>query len=164
MVATFTKNRTSPILVVNNTNKFIKIYRHGLIAKITCIQNNVTCINSKIKDNKFKEKLDLKDLDVPKEYMSRIEELVLQNKDLFASKDSELGHTKTVKMQINVGNNDPIKMRPYRTPMKNREVIDKAIDEMLNADVIKRSRPPWSFAVVIVDKKDGSKRFCVDFK
>ena len=53
MVATLTKNRTLPILVVNNTNKFIKIYRHGLIAKITGIQNNVTWINSVIKDNKF---------------------------------------------------------------------------------------------------------------
>ena len=88
-----TKNGTLPILVVNNTNKFIKIYRHGLIAKITGIQNNVIGINSVIKDNKFKEKLDLKDLDVPEEYRSRIEKLVLQNKDLFASKDSELGHT-----------------------------------------------------------------------
>ena len=106
----------------------------------------------------------MKDLDVPEEYRSRIEKLVLQNKDLFASKDSELGHTKTVKMQIDVGNNDPIKMRPYRTPIKNREVIDKAIDEMFDADVIRRSRSPWSFPVVIVDKKDSSKRFCVDFR
>ena len=61
----------------------------------------------------------------------------MQNKDLFASKDSELGHIETVKIHIDVGKNDPIKMRPYRTPMKNREVIDKAIDEMLDADVIK---------------------------
>ena len=78
-----------PILVVNNTNKFIKIYRHSLIAKITGIQNNARCINSVIKDNNFKEKLDLKDIDVPEEYMSRIEKLVVHNNDLFASKDSE---------------------------------------------------------------------------
>ena len=126
------KNRTLPILVVNNTNKFIKIYRHGLIAKITVIQNNVTRINSVIKNNNFNEKLDLK--------------------DLFASKDSELGHTESVKMHIDVGKNDHIKMRPYRAPMKNREVIDKAIDEMLDADVIRRSRSTWSFPIVIVDK------------
>ena len=67
-------------------------------------------------------------------------------------------------MQINVGNNDPIKMRPYRTPMKNREVIDKAIDKMMDADVIRCSKSPWSFPVVIVDNKDGSKGFCVDFR
>ena len=81
----------------------------------------------------------------------------MKNQDLFASKDSELGHTV-------VGNNEPIEMRPYRTPIKNREVIYKAINEMLDANVIRRSRSPWSFPVVIVDKKDGSKRFCFDFR
>ena len=96
--------------------------------------------------------------------MSKIEKLVIKNQDLFASKDSELGKTDTVKMQIDVGDNKPIKMKPYRTPIKNREVIDKAINEMLDANVIRRSRSPWSFPVVIEDKKDGSKRFCVDFR
>ena len=67
-------------------------------------------------------------------------------------------------MHIDVGNNRPIKMRPYRIPIKNRDVIDKAVDEMLDADLIRRSQSPWSFPVVIVDKKVGSKRFCVDFR
>ena len=163
-VSTLAGDRSLPLLIVNNTNKFIKIYRHGLLAKITGIQNNVSTVNSVIKNDQSKDKLNLNDLDVPQQYRSKIEKLVLQNQDLFANKDSELGHTETVKMQVDVGNNEPIKMRPYRTPIKNREVIDKAVDEMLDADVIRRSRSPWSFPVVIVDKKDGSKRFCVDFR
>ena len=35
---------------------------------------------------------------------------------------------------------------------------------MLDADVMPRSRSPWSFPVVIVDKENGSKRFCVNFR
>ena len=35
---------------------------------------------------------------------------------------------------------------------------------MLDADAIRISRSPWSFLVIIVDKKDGSKRFCIDFR
>ena len=53
----------------------------------------LTCITSKKKKNR-----------------SRIEKLVLHNKDSILSKDSELGQTEKVKMQIDVGNNDPIKL------------------------------------------------------
>ena len=35
---------------------------------------------------------------------------------------------------------------------------------MLEAKVIRRSKSPWSFPVVIVDKRDGSKRFCVELR
>ena len=103
-------------------------------------------------------------LDISPKYKLQIEKLITENQDLSANKDSELGHTETVKMQIDTGNKEPIKMRPYRTPIKNREVIDKAVNEMLEADIIRRSRSPWSFPVVSVDKKDDSKRFCVDFR
>ena len=43
-------------------------------------------------------------------------------------------------------------------------MIEEAVDEMLEAKIISRSRSDWSFPVVIVDKKDGTKRFCVDFR
>ena len=117
-VSTLAKDRSLPLLIVNNTNKFIKIYRHGLLAKISGIQNNVASVNSVIQNKNCETKLDLKDLDVPEQYRSKIEKLVLKNQDLFASKDSELGHTDTIKMQIDIGNNVPIKMKPYRTPIK----------------------------------------------
>ena len=67
-------------------------------------------------------------------------------------------------MHLNTGNHPPIKLKPYRTQLNNRKVIDQAIDEMMEAKIIQRSKSPWSFPVVIVDKKDGSKRFCVDFR
>ena len=55
------------------------------------------------------------------------------------------------------------KDKPYFTPLKNRPIVDKAIDDMLADDTIHPSVSPWSSPIVIVPKKDGSKRFCVDF-
>ena len=74
-VATLSKNRSLPLLIVNNTNKFIKIHRHGLLAKISGIQNNVniTNVNSVIQNKECDSKLSLKDLDVPAEYRTKIE-------------------------------------------------------------------------------------------
>lgn len=55
-------------------------------------------------------------------------------------------------------------MKPYRTPLNKRKIIDKAIDDMLDSNIIQRSKSSLSFPTVVVDKKDGSKRFCVDFR
>ena len=62
--------------------------------------------------------------------------LLQDNKDLFAKKDSELCHTDTVKMKIEIGNYPPITLRQYSTPLNNKEIIDKAVDEMLEAKII----------------------------
>ncbi len=72
---------------------------------------------------------------------------------MFANKDSELGHKDAVRMQIDTQGHAPIKLRPYSTPINNRKVIDEAIDEMLSANIVRRSRSPWSFPVVISERK-----------
>ena len=106
----------------------------------------------------------LKDLNAPAENKDTIKELINKNKDVFASKDSELGHTGILKMKIDTGQHLPIKLKVYRAPLHKREVIEKTVDETLSANIIRKSRSPWSFPVVIVDKQDGLKRFCVDFR
>ena len=57
-VSTLTKDRSLNLLIVNRTNKFIKIYRHGLLAKISGNQNSMSSVNSVIKDNICESKID----------------------------------------------------------------------------------------------------------
>ena len=87
-----------------------------------------------------------------------------ENSDILAKKDSDLTQTDTVTMKIETGDHPPIKLRPYRTPLNTRKIIDKAVDEMLEANIIQRSRSSWAFPVIIVEKKDGSSRFCIDYR
>ena len=121
-------------------------------------------VNSVIKGQKFDSRINLKKLHVSDKYRDNIEPLILKDSDLFASTDTELGHTNTVRINIDTGSADPIKLKPYQTPLNNRKIIDETIDDMLDTKVIRRSKSPWSFPVVIVDNKDGSKRFCSHFR
>src|SRR5271170_391874 len=58
----------------------------------------------------------------------------------------------------------PIKARAYRMPPKEEEIVAKEIDNMLEAKVIRPSESPWASNVVLVKKKDGTIRFCVNYK
>jgi hypothetical protein len=165
VVAKTKPSRRIPVLVVNNTNKTYKLKRGCVIGRINVIDDK--SIETSVQDkNKDEEQFDdLKaELQVSPEHRQMIENIVLHNRDLFAKTDADLGHTDTIKMKIDTGNHSPIKMKPYRTPLNKRKIVDNAIDEMLSANIVRRSKSPWSFPIVVVDKKDGSKRFCVDFR
>ena len=56
-----------------------------------------------------------------------------------------------------------IQSKRYRVPFKAHIVMDSEINEMLKLDVIEKSPPPYPSQVVLVSKKDGSVRFCIDF-
>ena len=152
--------RTFPVMIVNTTNKTYHLHRGCVVGRAECIpsENVASDINEISKSDL------LADVNVPSEHKSKVIKLIEKNSELFAQKDTDLGQTDTVKMTIDTGNHPPIKLRPYRAPLNNRKLIETAVHEMLEAKVIERSNFPWSFPCILVKKKDGSHRFCVDFR
>jgi hypothetical protein len=101
---------------------------------------------------------------VDEQNRQKIEEFVLQNEDVFALSDLELGCTKTVLMEIDTNDAAPVNVKPYNTPLQNRPIVEKAIQDMLKAGIIRRIRSAWQSPVVLVKKQDGSHRFCCDYR
>ena len=90
--------------------------------------------------------------------------LVLEFADLFALDSSELGRTSVVTHRINTGDHSPMKQPPRRIPFSLREKVCELTQEMLDHGVIQPSSSPWASPIVLVAKKDGSTRFCVDYR
>lgn len=77
---------------------------------------------------------------------------------------ASLSRTSAVEHNIDTGSHPPLRQRPYRVSPKERRIIDVHVDDMLQRDVIRPSNSPWASPVVLVTKKDGSIRFCVDYR
>ncbi|XP_056690204.1 uncharacterized protein [Spinacia oleracea] len=58
----------------------------------------------------------------------------------------------------------PVNIRPYRYPLKKRDVIEQLVQDMLERGVIQNSASPFASPVVLVGKKDGTWRLCVDYR
>ena len=83
---------------------------------------------------------------------------------LFAMDTLDLGRTDLVKHHIELTNYMPVKDRYRRIPPHQYEEVRKHLKEMLEIGAIRRSNSPWASPVVLVRKKDGSLRFCIDLR
>ena len=108
--------------------------------------------------------LDLSESDCSDTQLDTLEALLSHHTDIFEMDSSELGHSNVVQHVINTGDSAPIKQHPYRTPMVQRERIAQLIKQMEEQGIVKPSCSPWASPVVLVPKKDGSTRFCVDYR
>ena len=65
---------------------------------------------------------------------------------------------------IDNGDAEPIRQPPRRPPLSARQAKEDILNEMLQTGVIEPSNSPWSSPVCMVRKKDGSYRYCVDYR
>ncbi|KAL5516223.1 hypothetical protein EMCRGX_G001504 [Ephydatia muelleri] len=83
--------------------------------------------------------------------------------DLFVSENGALGRTKVVKHRINTSGS-PIRQPLRRQPESLKGDMNEEVRKMLSRGVIRPSSSPWSSPVVMVRKKNGSWRFCIDYR
>ena len=107
--------------------------------------------------------LDLADSKLTDEQKETATQLFAKWQHVFSRGPTDLGHTNLVKHEIKLTDEKPFK-EPFRriSPAMIEEVREH-IAEMLEADAIRPSQSPFSSNVVLVRKKDGSLRFCIDF-
>ncbi|XP_014679836.1 PREDICTED: uncharacterized protein LOC106819760 [Priapulus caudatus] len=94
----------------------------------------------------------------------RLAGLLNEFQDIFIGPNQGLGKTDIVRHSIETGNVAPIKQAPRRLPMHRQAQAKAELSEMLRTGIIEPSDSPWASPIVLVTKKDGNVRFCIDYR
>ena len=115
-------------------------------------------------DNLF-SKLDLSGIqEWSEDLQQKVHDLVVKYQHLFALNDLELGKTAKVKHEIKLSNPVPFKDRYHRIRPHEFEEVRNHLQDMLKVGAIRKSVSLWASPVVLVQKKDGLLRFCIDLR
>ena len=114
-------------------------------------------------------KVQLQDKDITTDIRQKFKELCEQYGEAFSKSNENIGRTKLVKMDIDMGDSPLVSSRPYTLPLKHYEWVQKEIESLEHAGVITKSMSKWASPIVVVPKKSApgespKRRLCVDFR
>jgi len=93
-----------------------------------------------------------------------LEAILVRYADVFSQDENDLGKTNIMMHYIDTGDARPVKQQLRRYPAAHVEAISEHVDNMLKQGTIEPASSPWASNIVLVKKKDGSLRCCVDYR
>ena len=133
--------------------------------RLKCVKARAR-LSTRIQRDTIPWRVDLSEAAVEgEEQRVRLRQLVEKNADIFSQHSMDFGNTKTVRYEIPLIDARPFRL-PYRKlpPATNHlwQEVRSLLKDMEDSGVIHPSKSPYASPIVVVMKKDGSTRICVD--
>ena len=94
----------------------------------------------------------------------QVRSLLRRYSSVFSTHEGDLGCTSLVCHEIPLVDDVPVRQRHRRVPPSEYEAVKAHINQLLEDQVIRESSSPYASPIVLVRKKDGSLRMCVDYR
>ncbi len=108
------------------------------------------------------ESVDLSALEI--EEQDKVRTLLQSYQSVFSAHDSDLGCTNLISHDIHLTDEVPVQQRYRRLPPSEYDVVKTHINQLLEGQIIWESCSPYASPIVLVKKKDGGLRMCVDYR
>lgn len=110
------------------------------------------------------ELFDFGDSPIPEEWKARLAAKLSKRADVFSLEEWDVGLAKGVTHHIRLRDPRPFRERSRRIAPADIEDVRRHLQELLAAGIIKESRSPYASPIVIVRKKNGKVRMCIDYR
>ena len=167
------KDDMVPVRVINPSPAPVTLYQNTSVGTFSQLEDGAlepaSCnqlATKKPRQTKplVSEQFDLDTLNLSSPQRKELASLLDEFTDIFSSGPADLGRTGIVQHRIDTGDHPPIKQAPRRVPMHQQGTVRQHMDDMLQHGVVQPSTSPWAAPIVLVKKKDGTTRFCVDYR
>ena len=101
---------------------------------------------------------------LPEDQSEKLCSLLEEYNDVFCLEEGERGETDLVEMHIDTGDASPRRQPVRRVPFAVRQEVARQLREMQDAQIIQPWSSPWASPIVLVRKKDGTLRYCIDYR
>jgi len=160
-----------PILVLNSGTEPCEINADTILTELTlseCAEEHdeeeLTAGEGERSYKHLSKLMEGVDERVSEEQRVELLKILREYSDVFSTGELDLGETSLATHQIDTGDARRMRQTLRRQPCHLLDKIDEHVKKMVEAGVIEPSRSPWTSNIVVVSKKDGSLRFCVDYR
>lgn len=163
-----------PVILKNETDHDIVIPPRTVLADVNAIvrvlhkEQTVTESNppDMQKESSQPENLsfDFGDSALPTEWRERVTSMLKSMPEVFSHHDLDFGQTDKVRHHIKLKDETPFKYRARPIHPHDVDAVRKHLQELLDSGIIRESESPFASPIVVVRKKNGSVRLCIDFR
>lgn len=157
-----------PVVLTNETEHDIAIPPRCIVAELHAIKSVLpppnTSVDKHLPAQELNFTLNFGESPLPQEWKDRITKKLREMPEVFSQHDLDFGHTQKVKHRITLNNETPFKHRARPIHPQDVEAVRKHLRDLLASGVIQESESPFSSPIVVVRKKNGDIRLCIDYR
>ena len=154
--------------ILNTSSSFQIMPVNAIVGSVESLEEDLHLLRDKPvvqSDSRPGDSLKMENTDLNQNQIRQMRALINEFQDTIAEGITELGRTSIVEHVIEtVPGATPVRSRPYNIPVHLRAEVKDQIDKMMEQGLISMSTGAWSSPIVLVKKKDGTWRFCVDYR
>lgn len=163
-----------PMVLKNETDHDIVIPPRTVLADVKAIvrvlhkeqtvRESPTSEAQKESPQPAKLNFDFGDSPLSTEWKDRVTDMLHSIPEVFSQHDLDFGHTDKVRHHIKLSDETPFKYRARPIHPHDVDAVRKHLQELFDSGVIRESESPFASPIVVVRKKNGSVRLCIDYR